>query len=290
MTEKQYVGLIGGESIARYSVAHLVWREIIDAAKANARFEYHPVTSVEELNEKLELVRAGEIAGTNVALPWKEVAAAQCDFRTEAVAATGYANTIYGKSGKLYADNTDGRGFLKGLDAKAVNHALILGAGGAGTVLAYELIIAGAKVVVADSEVAVLDKVEQLAKGWGCHERLKFLHVLDVIPSDFDLIVNGTPLGRGLLSEKKADPNTELSPISDEFVQRVPGVATFAEMNYYPAQTKFLAQAAAINQPTVPGLAMLLNQAVLSYQDYSGILLDKGQIGSIRRRLEKELF
>jgi shikimate dehydrogenase len=290
MTEGQQLGLIGGDSIARYSVAHLVWREIINAANVNAQFDYHPVIGAKQLSEKLELVRSGEIAGTNVALPWKKIAAAQSDICTEVVAATGYANTIFGRDGMLYADNTDGRGFLKGLNAMLIGKAMIYGAGGAGTVLAYELIMAGVQVTIADTEEVALYEVKQLTKGWDAYARIKIEHVLDVVPSDFDLVVNATPLGRGLPSGNIAQYNTKYSPMSDKFAQQVRGVATFAEMNYYPAVSKFIAQANAAHQRTIPGLVMLLNQAVLSYEDYSGTLLDNNQIGSIKLRLQKVLF
>jgi shikimate dehydrogenase len=290
MVKEQKLGLIGGESIAKYSVAHLVWREIIAVAKAKAKFEYYPIPTADLLHEKLEQVRSGEIVGVNVALPWKDLAAAQCDIKSPVVAATSYANTIYGKNGKLYADNTDGRGFLRGLDHQAIRQALIFGAGGAGTVLAYELTIVGAKVTLVDIEPDALDKARSIIDSWPEKNSLEILPSSEVGAGYYDLIVNATPLGRGLPPQKSPDPNMQLSPIPEKLLKEIAGTATFAEMNYFPAQTKFLAQGHAMRRPIVPGLAMLLGQAVLSYQDYSGILLNQTQSDNIMQQLEKELF
>ncbi len=284
------LGLIGGESIAKYSVAHMVWQEIIHASHSGTRFNYYPTVSGDGLVNRLSQVRSGEILGVNVALPWKEAAAAHCEEQSEVVAATGYVNTVYSRDGWLHADNTDGRGFLRGLGDSPNQHALIFGAGGAGTVLAYELIIRGSKVVVADIEGRALSKLEHLAQNWAGNERLQLLNTRDLVPKDFDLIVNATPLGRGLPFASVADPNMSKSPMPDDFAKKVPEAATFAEMNYYPPKTKFLNQVALAKHPIVLGLAMLLHQALLSYQDYTGDLLGDDQVGIIIQRLETELI
>ena len=76
-------------------------------------------------------------AGLNITVPHKEMALEISSNPTERAKKIGAANTLIFKKGKIYADNTDGIGFLNNLtqlapDWKAdLGPAVVLGAGGA---------------------------------------------------------------------------------------------------------------------------------------------------------------
>jgi shikimate dehydrogenase len=104
------------------------------------------------LPDFFRVVRAGNFLGGNVTIPFKEEAAALADVRSEAAEACGAANVIVARRGRLFADNTDGRGFLDAVDAagwgRRFRRVVILGAGGSARGIAYELCRRGAREMV----------------------------------------------------------------------------------------------------------------------------------------------
>ena len=82
-------------------------------------------------------------AGLNITVPHKEIALEISSNFTERAKKIGAANTLIFKKGKIYADNTDGIGFLNNLtqlapDWKAdLGPAVVLGAGGASRSVSY---------------------------------------------------------------------------------------------------------------------------------------------------------
>ena len=89
-------------------------------------------------------------AGGNVTIPHKEAVLPLLDELSEEARLIGAVNTIVNHSGRLYGENTDGRGFLCSL-RKTANFlpsgktVLLLGAGGAARAVAVELALAGVR-------------------------------------------------------------------------------------------------------------------------------------------------
>ena len=89
-----------------------------------------------ELPGLLRRLRAGELAGCNVTVPYKTALAAACD-RLEGDASLCQAvNTLLMRDGELIGENTDARGFELALGYQRLRpepggRALVLGAGGA---------------------------------------------------------------------------------------------------------------------------------------------------------------
>lgn len=97
----------------------------------------------EELEEAVKGLRALGAVGFNVTVPHKSTIMPFLDEIDELAASIGAVNTVVNQNGKLIGYNTDGLGFLKGLDeyvTKIEGHKiLIIGAGGAARAIYFTL-------------------------------------------------------------------------------------------------------------------------------------------------------
>ena len=90
-----------------------------------------------------------KLSGTNVTVPHKEAALAQCDVADETAIKIGSVNTLVSRGGKIYGHNTDAPGFLRAIESFGhIKSALVLGAGGTAKAVAYALKSRGVRVCV----------------------------------------------------------------------------------------------------------------------------------------------
>ncbi len=112
-----------------------------------------------------EVMRAMEnCAGCSVTMPHKQAAFVACDEVTERARRAKAVNTIRrSPNGRLIGDMTDGLAFVAALVGHGVTvagaHVLLVGAGGAGTAIAFELAAEGA----ASLTVIEVDQMRQRA-------------------------------------------------------------------------------------------------------------------------------
>ncbi len=224
-------------------------------------FPIHP-DDRDGLKDLLARVRAGELHGLNVTIPHKQNVIEFMDELTPTVQAIGAVNTIYLREGKLIGDNTDAAGFLadlkKGMENRELGvgkSALVLGAGGSARAVVYTLLNDGWSVTITARR---LEQAQQLAASFANYQ----LHIttFDLQPLTFDLIVNTTPLGM--------TPNTETSPLFDELL--LPPNAFVYDLVYNPRETKLIKTARAQGLSATTGLGMLIEQAALSFEIWTG--------------------
>jgi shikimate dehydrogenase len=178
----------------------------------------------------------------------------------------GAVNTIYMKDGKLYGENTDGKGFLLslkngGIDIKGKN-VVMLGAGGAARAISVELANAGA------SHITIVNRGkqrgEELVTLINEKTSLKAEYVSwdneYKIPEDTDIIVNGTSIG--------FDPNSEPKPMIDYDTLKANMIVCDVIPNN--PHTPFLLEAEKRGCKTFDGLTMLVNQGVFGFQLWTG--------------------
>jgi shikimate dehydrogenase len=205
----------------------------------------------------------GVVAGLNVTAPFKEQALAAADQASDRARRAGAANLlIFEEAGGIRADNTDGAGLLAALLAAprgfrpAAGPAVILGAGGAARGAAAALIEAGAP------EVRIVGRREEAAKqlaevlGTGARG-FPFIDARSAM-SGANVVVNATPMGQG---------GAPGPPIPLEVAR---AGAVVMDMVYRPLRTEFLKRAAQRGHPTVDGLAMLIAQAIPSFEAMFG--------------------
>lgn len=206
-------------------------------------------------------LRGGTVAGLNVTLPFKGEALALADEASFRARSAEAANVlVFRDDGTIFADNTDGLGMLgafaeqaPGFDPKA-GPVTILGAGGAARGAAAAFVEAGCP------EVRIVNRT--LGKALEIAEVLGMsAYPLSEAAASFDgaiAVVNATSAG---LSGGAA---LELP------LEATPAGAVIMDMVYKPLLTPFLTQAQALERRTVDGLAMLIGQAVPSFEYFYG--------------------
>lgn len=187
------------------------------------------------------------LAGMIVTIPHKPASVDLVDELTERARVVRSVNFIAARpDGRWLGDIVDGVGFLENLKANGVDprgrRALLVGAGGVGTAIAFALAEGGvSELVLYDSDTA---RSESLAERLAILGRPARAGAPD--PDGFDLVVNASPVGM-----KEDDP----LPIDATRIQ--PG-SVVADVIVH--ETKLLRQAAAIGCKTIDGAGMMDHQ------------------------------
>jgi shikimate dehydrogenase len=207
-------------------------------------------------------VRALGLAGLNVTMPHKADAAWACDELTPDAAALGAVNVVtVGERGRLLGASTDGEGFVRSVREEGFDPtgqpALVLGAGGAARAIARALGAAGADVTVAARRKEAAESASGLVEGPGGAPAAA-ASLAEVDPGGFALVVNATPLG--MQGEPGPVPAEQLNP-GQLVVDTV----------YHPMETPFLAAARARGVTALNGLGMLVHQAALAFEQWTGV-------------------
>lgn len=198
-------------------------------------------------------------AGANVTMPHKTSAADLMDGLTEDAARLRAVNTVVVEGSTLQGHNTDAPGFDRFLrrDASfdpAGCRALVFGAGGAARACVLALARAGA------SSIAVAarhpERVEGLARAvHGLGVEVRALTLDGAAAVEADIVVNATPLGAA--GEELPLPHLGSG-------------ALVVDLLYHPAVTPLQTAARAAGAAALGGLGLLLHQASLSFELWTG--------------------
>jgi shikimate dehydrogenase len=250
------VGIIG------WPVAHSLSPVIHNAAFAAMEMDwvYVPLpVEPERLRPALEGLRGLGFAGANVTMPHKTTSAAIVDTLSDDARAVNAVNTIVVEGEVLAGHNTDVGGFDRFLrrDAgfdPAGRSALIYGVGGAGRACALALARAGLRrLVVAAREPGRAAELVAIVRRIGLDTTVVSLPAAGEEPAD--LVVNATPLGSG----GEELPTPPLGPGS-----------LVVDLLYEPAVTPLQTSARAAGATAFGGLGLLLHQAALSFELWTG--------------------
>lgn len=210
----------------------------------------------------LDGVRALGIEGLSVTMPHKDAVAAGVDDLSDDARVLGAVNCVVRDGSRLTGHNTDGPGFLGGLRAAAGldvagARCVVLGAGGAARAVIRSLAVAGA------ADVAVVNRTphrgEAAARLAGAVGRVG---VADDVTTA-DLLVNATSVGMG------AEPGAPAPlPIAAELLH---GGLVVADLVMHPVTTPLLQAAAERDATPVDGLGMLVHQAALAFELWTGV-------------------
>jgi len=205
----------------------------------------------------LEAARALGLVGLSVTMPHKTAAADACDHLTEHAAALRSVNTVTVEQGKLIGSSTDGPGFLRALADAACDPTgavvLVLGSGGAARAVALALGSAAAHVQVAARRPDAAATTAALAGGEAVAWDDRAAAAIEAA-----IVVNATPIGMG------DDPTVAVA------VDALHPGQVVADLVYHPLATPLLREAAARGAAVVDGLGMLVHQAALQVEQWSG--------------------
>ena len=229
---------------------------------------------------KAALCGMSNLRGLSVTVPHKTWAARAADNLDALSQVSGAANTLIREGdGRLWAHNTDGPGALEALRRHGEPRGkryLIIGYGGAAAAIGHALLLEAhpAAVLVQGRNRAKRRRfVDALRGNKGARRALvRGVEWSDVSPDDVDVIIHTTPLGM------KGKPK-EL-PLPEEFVKQS---HTVFDIVYNPARTPLVELASSRRCKIVPGYLMLLYQAVLQFEKFTGQKAPEGV-------MEKELL
>ena len=204
---------------------------------------------------------AWNLRGLSVTAPHKSSVIKYLDEVDENAKRIGAVNTILVENGKLAGYNTDAEGFLEPLLSKLTSlvdlRVAVLGAGGAARAVLWALSNQKAAVTLFARDPA---KGEQLGLDFG----VPVENIVDASFSNFDLVINTTPLGSyGNLVEQS--PATR---------QQLAGAKLVYDLVYNPRETKFLANGRAAGCDVLSGLDMLVAQAKRQFEMWTGLAPD----------------
>jgi shikimate dehydrogenase len=216
----------------------------------------------------LECASFAGYAGFNATMPHKEELVPLMDELDDTARLCGAVNTVCIREGKYYGFNTDGGGFLRALADLGVEPAgkrvTLLGSGGAAKAVAAALAGAGAQVTVCNRTVS---KAEDLCRMDPAHLTPADFQTetLTRLAADSQLLVNCTSLGM-------AGGGGDFAGLS--FVDALPAGAAVCDAIYAPPETALLRRAREGGRPTMNGMGMLLHQAILALEHFTGETLD----------------
>ncbi len=274
MKEQNYLDTLVG--VFGHPVAENPTKAIQDAAFADLglkRWQYLTIDVLpEDLGDAVRGLKAFGMRGVNCTIPHKIKVIPFLDELSEAAKLIGAVNTIVNTDGRLFGDNTDGKGFLESLRENGVDpkgkKAVVLGAGGAARAICVELCLAGTE------DITVVSRPHGNAQGGSLTDLLaricrrpRFVSWEGAyqVPGDTDILINATPVGLYLGTD--AMPDVDVRTIRPSmFVQDViPN----------PAVTRFLREAQARGARWNTGAGMLINQAALNTEMWTGMKPDK---------------
>jgi shikimate dehydrogenase len=259
------LGLIGFP--VSHSLSPRIQNAALKASGLEGGYSLFPIApnDMKSLKDLLDRVRSGEMTGFNITIPHKQNVIQFIDELTPTAKAIGAVNIIYMQGTKLIGDNTDAAGFLKDLNkfilgnqSAIVNRtsAIVLGAGGSARSVIYALLNDGWRVIIAARRVEQAQQLASQFEGAGVKE----LNFQTFQPSNFQLIVNTTPLGM--------TPNIDQSPLPENSILS-PHTIIY-DLVYNPRETKLVKDARSQGLSATAGLGMLIEQAALGFELWTG--------------------
>ena len=244
-----------------------VVEEAAFAAK-NLNYRYLTIKVLpEDLGKAMDSVKIFGMKGINLTMPHKIKVLPYLDELSPAAEIIGAVNTVIQKEGKLFGENTDGKGFVTALknsgETLDKKNVTILGAGGAARAIAVECALNGATHINIINRS--IEKGEELAsliqmKTDSSAKYLNWKNNME-IPSDTDILINATSIG---FSPNVTDkPDIDYTSITPEMC--------VCDVIFNPAETIFLKTAAENGAKTITGLGMLVQQAALNFTLWTGV-------------------
>lgn len=241
----------------------------------------------EDLLPTLDNIKRYQMFGINLSMPYKEAVLPYLDDLSPEARLIGAVNTVVNDKGRLIGHNTDGRGFFASLGNFSITgkEMLILGAGGAGLSLIAQAALDGVKKISVFVRSSSFSKVEAkllpIREETGVAIELGALEdrsALDAALAKADLLVNATSLGM----DKKTNPLPSGLALRQDLL--------VADLIYQPFETPLLKEASQAGCQTVNGLGMLLYQAALAFELWTGQSMPTQEIWSdLVSYLEKKM-
>ena len=237
-------GLIGKK--LGHSFSKKYFTEKFQKRNINAAYELYEIPSVERLPDILAIEH---LRGLNVTIPYKAEVIPYLDWLSPDAKAINAVNTILLKGGEISGHNSDVYGFRisleKFLDGAKVQHALILGTGGAARAVAYVL-----------EQADYIEAYSFVSRKPVDGSQLSYQDLDKSLLSASKLIINTTPLG--MYPEVDTAPTLPYEWLGESHF--------LYDLVYNPAETLFLQKGKARGTKILNGMEMLIGQAERSWE------------------------
>ena len=238
---KRY-GLIGHP--LKHSFSRDLFTEKFEYEGLDCRYQNFDLKTIEELHDVME--RYPDLCGFNVTIPYKEAIIPFLDDIDETAKQVGAVNVVKIENGKLKGYNTDVYGFeqllARAINGKAIEHALLLGTGGASKAVQY---------VLKQRQIPYSIVSRSSEKGDFTYDTLT-----DAILKQNHLIINTTPLG--------------MAPRIDDFpdihYQALNNKHILIDLIYNPKETAFMSLGKTWGAKVYGGMQMFEEQAKKTWE------------------------
>ena len=212
-------------------------------------------------------IRAMGFRGINLTIPHKLTIMEHLDEIAADAQKIGAVNTVRRDGDRLIGENTDGKGFLRGVREEAGvdprgKRVVLLGAGGAARAIAVELALAGAADIRVYNRSAERGQamVRDLVSRTGAQADFRLWDAPCGVGPDVDILVNATSIG--LYPDVDAMPDVVFGDLNPALLA--------CDVIPNPPDTPFLRTARARGVQTLDGLSMLVYQGVIGFELWTG--------------------
>ncbi len=204
-------------------------------------------------------VRTLQLGGASVTMPLKAAVVDHVDRADDDVRALGAANCLWWDGDVLCASSTDGPGFVASLRDHDVSLAgrrvVVLGAGGAARAVVRASALEGAADVAVVNRTAT--RAEEAASLAGAAGRVAGIEAI----ADAEVVVNATSIGMDGTGGAGTSPLPSRALRDGQVV---------VDLVYHPLATPLLRDAAAVGATAIDGIGMLVHQAALAFEHWTG--------------------
>lgn len=237
---------------------------------------YHPFhIKSEELKTAVAGMKAIGLSGFNVTVPHKTAIMPLLDEIDLLAEAIGAVNTVVRDENRFIGYNTDGEGFVRGLNEEYGSSVLdkkimIIGAGGAARAIYYTLSQQGAeRVDIANRTPAKAEELKSRCP-YPVKTALLSLEQAEEQLGDYDIIIQTTSIGMS--------PKVSETPIH---VKNIRSDAFVSDIIYNPAETMIMKEAKKQGARVQNGMKMFAYQGALAFEKWTGILPDTDRMQKI---------
>ena len=267
----------------RHSLSPVIHQAMLDALGVHCTYGRIRVRAGETA-AWLEQAEKGPLAGFNATMPHKTDLVPLMDTLSGDARMCRSVNTVVLRDGKRHGCSTDGEGFLRSLRAAGIDPCgmdiAVLGAGGAARSIVLKLDASRA------GSISVLCRTPSRAgEMTRASRRIRVMAwdgaSMKTALKGAGLLVNCTPLGMDGVDAQFA---------GFDFLDGLPAHAAVCDVIYRPVETRLLKEAGMRGHTTLNGLGMLIHQAILALELFSGQPLDPAAMEqAVRERLLPEL-
>ncbi|MFC0522534.1 shikimate dehydrogenase [Pontibacillus salicampi] len=263
-------GLIGYP--AKHSKSPWIHQHFLDQQSLHGAYQIWE-TSPEGLKDTLSSMKKLAVDGFNVTVPYKEKVMDYLDEIDPYAEKVGAVNTVLLRDGKWIGYNTDGRGFVRSLQETyphtrlSEKKALLIGAGGAARGIYAALLEENMqRVDIANRTKERAEALLPLNTSSASSSALSFQEAEDNL-AKYDIVIQTTSVGM--------TPNDTAKPFA---LNHVKDGAIVADIIYKPFETVLLQEAREKGANILHGHGMLVYQAALAFELWTGTHVEASQL------------